>query len=173
MYFTTFQIIILVVTSTTLTEDHSQSHLFSPVSAEVDNATSTVSVTQPSVPTSSTSHLASSRIISYTMPFRLTHNTPSPVNLQLNSMEKYRRGLGSTLLARCNKRNKEIVFKTCNKVELKTPEGTIRSTYEANAAAVMGQMSVGGGHRNLEEVMCTTGVPSIFKPTFIDIRISF
>ena len=34
----------------------------------------------------------------------------------------------------------------------------------------MGQMSVGGGHSNLEEVMCTIGVPSISKPTFIDIE---
>ena len=32
----------------------------------------------------------------------------------------------------------------------------------------MGQMSVGGGHSNLEEVMCTIGVPSISKPNFID-----
>ena len=38
------------------------------------------------------------------------------------------------------------MFKTCNKVELQTPEGTI-------------------GHSNLEEV-----VPSISKPTFIDIE---
>ena len=62
------------------------------------------------------------------------------------------------------------MFKTCNKIELQTPEGTIRSTYEANAAAVMGHISVGGGHSNLEEVMCTIGVPSISKPTFIDIK---
>ena len=43
------------------------------------------------------------------------------------------------------------MFKTCNKVELQTPEGTI-------------------GHSNLEEVMCTIEVPSISKPTFIDIE---
>jgi len=28
----------------------------------------------------------------------------------------------------------------------------------------MGQMSVGGGHSNLDEVMCTVGVLSISKP---------
>jgi len=37
-------------------------------------------------------------------------------------------------------------------------------------AAVLGQMSVAGGHSNLEEHMCTIGVPSISKPTFIDIE---
>ena len=41
---------------------------------------------------------------------------------------------------------------------------------KANAAAVMGQISVGGGHSNLEELMCTIGVPSISKPLFIDIE---
>ena len=122
MYFTTFQIIILVVTSSTPTEDHSQSHLSSPISAEADNATSTVSVTQPSVPTSSTSHLDGSRIIN----LQNLHDTTQTITQHTLSYRSpveligavYRRGLGSTLLARCNKCNKEIVFKTCNKVEL-------------------------------------------------------
>ena len=42
------------------------------------------------------------------------------------------------------------MFKTFNKVEIKAPEVTDRSTYKANAAAVMEQMSVGGGHSSLE-----------------------
>ena len=51
-----------------------------------------------------------------------------------------------------------------------TSEGTVRCACEANVAAVMGQMPVGGGHRSLEEVMCTIGIPWLSKPTFINIK---
>ena len=62
------------------------------------------------------------------------------------------------------------MFTSCNKLELKKPDGTVRSTYQANIAAVMGQMSTGGGCNNLEELLCTIGIPSMSKPTFIEIE---
>ena len=34
----------------------------------------------------------------------------------------------------------------------------------------MGQMSTGGGCNSLKELLCTIGVPSISKPTFIEIE---
>ena len=34
----------------------------------------------------------------------------------------------------------------------------------------MGQMSTGGGCNNLEESLCTIGIPSMSKPTFIEIE---
>ena len=34
----------------------------------------------------------------------------------------------------------------------------------------MGQMSKGGGCNNLEESLCTIGIPSMSKPTFIEIE---
>ena len=165
----------LVVTSPT--EDYSSSSQSSPTSSELSianqiSSVASISTVQPI--SSSASHLDGSRIINLQKlndavqtTTQHTLSCQSPVEL---IGEVYSTGLGSTLLSWCNKCNEEILFKTCNKVELKTPEGTVRSTYEANAAAVMGQMSVGGGHSNLEELMCTIGVPSISKPTFIDIE---
>ena len=84
--------------------------------------------------------------------------------------EVQRNGLCSTLLAKCSKCNEEIMFKTCNIVKLKEPDGTVRSTYQSNVTAVMGQMSTGGGCNNLEELLCTIGIPSMTKPTFIKIE---
>ena len=81
-----------------------------------------------------------------------------------------RNGLSTTLLARCGKCNEEFLFTSCDKIDLKKPDGTIRSTHQSNVAAVMGQMSTGGGCNNLEELLCTIGVPSISKTTFIEIE---
>ena len=53
---------------------------------------------------------------------------------------------------------------------MKKPDGTIRSTYQSNVAAVMGQLSTGGGCNSLEELLCTIRVPSISKPTLIEIE---
>ena len=53
---------------------------------------------------------------------------------------------------------------------MKKPDGKIRSTYQSNVAAVMGQMSTGGGCNSLEELLCTIGIPSMSKPTFIEIE---
>ena len=84
--------------------------------------------------------------------------------------EVKRNGLSTTLLARCDKCSEEFLFTSCNKIDLKKPDGTIRSTYQSNVAAVMGQMSTAGGCNSLEELLCTIGVPSISKPTFIEIE---
>ena len=81
-----------------------------------------------------------------------------------------RNGLSTTLLARCGKCNEEFLFTSCDKIDLKKPDGTIRSTHQSNVAAVMGQMSTSGGCNNLEELLCTIGVPSISKTTFIEIE---
>ena len=106
----------------------------------------------------SASHLVGSRIINlqklhnviqtitqHTLPYQ------SPVEL---IGEAYRAVLGITLSTRCNKCNEEILFKICNKVELKTLVGTVKSTCEVNVAALIAQKSVGGSHSNLKEVMC-------------------
>ena len=55
-------------------------------------------------------------------------------------------------------------------MELGHPNGKKRMTWEYNAAAVMGEMSTGGGHASLEELFGTLGVPSMTKKTFVDIE---
>ena len=62
------------------------------------------------------------------------------------------------------------MFTSCNKAELKKPDGKVRSTYQANVEAVIGQMVTGGGCNNLEELLCTIGIPSMSKSTFIEIE---
>ena len=48
-------------------------------------------------------------------------------------------------------------------MELSHPNGKERITCEYNAAAVMGEMSKGGGHGSLEELLDTLEVPSMTK----------
>ena len=62
------------------------------------------------------------------------------------------------------------MFKTCNKLELTKPDRTVRSTYQYNVTAVMGQISTGGGCNNLEKLLCTIDIPSMSKSTFIEIE---
>ena len=119
-------------------------------------------------------HLEGSRIISLQKLrdaiYTITQHSAvcnSPVDL---IGEVKRNGLGTTLLARCGKCNEEFLFTSCNKIDLKKPDGTIRSTHQSNVAAVMGQISTGGGCDSLEELLCTIGVPSMSKPTFIEIE---
>ena len=81
--------------------------------------------------------------------------------------EAKRNGLSTTLLVKCDKCSEEFLFTSCNKIDLKKPDDTIRSTCQSNVAAVMGQMSTGGSCYSLEELLCTIGVPSISKPTFV------
>ena len=78
----------------------------------------------------------------------------------------------STLLAKCSQCNEEITFTSCNKAELKKPKGRVRSTYpyQVNVEAVMSQMTTGGGCINLEELLCTIGIPLMSKPTLIEIE---
>ena len=49
-------------------------------------------------------------------------------------------------------------------------DGTSRSIYENNVAAVMGQMTTGGGFNNLEQLLCIIGIPPLSKPVFVDIE---
>ena len=51
----------------------------------------------------------------------------------------------STLLAKCSEYNEEIMSTSCSKVELKKPDGKVKSIYQANVGVVMGQMTTGGG----------------------------
>ena len=63
----------------------------------------------------------------------------------------------------------EKTFTSCNKIELKKPDGNVRSIYQANVEAVMGQKAT-GSYNNLEELLCTIGNPSMSQPTFIEIK---
>ena len=152
------------VTDATPTESHSSC---SPATASIENISSYSRLPD-------NTHLAGSRIISLEKLHdaiatisRHSISCLSPVEL---IGEVQRNGLCSTLLAKCSKCNEEIMFKTCSKVKLKELDGTIRSTYQSNVTAVMGQMSTGGGCNNLEELLCTIGIPSMTKPTFIKIE---
>lgn len=133
-----------------------------------------LNITGQTFTTVNNSHLEGSRIISlqklHDAIRTITQHSAackSPVDL---IGEVQRNGLSTTLLARCDKCNEEFLFTSCNKINLKKPDGTIRSTYQSNVAAVMGQMSTGGGCNSLEELLCTIGVPSLSKPTFIEIE---
>ena len=75
-----------------------------------------------------------------------------------------------TLLAICDKCSEEFLFTSCNKINLKKPDSTIKSSDQSNVAVVMGQMSTGGCCNSLKELLCTIGVPSISKPMFIKIK---
>ena len=55
-------------------------------------------------------------------------------------------------------------------MELSHPNGKERITWEYNAAAVMGEISKGGGHGSLEELLGTLGVPSITKKLLLMLK---
>ena len=76
--------------------------------------------------------------------------------------EMYRSGMASVLSARCNNCRAEIAFSTSHKVK---GVGTGKR-WESNVAAVWGQMTTGGGHARLNEVMSTLGVPVMTKKAF-------
>ena len=149
------------VTHTTSTESNSS---FGPETASIENITSYSHL-------SDNIHLAGSRIISleklHDAIFTISKHSISCLSPVELIGEVQRNGLCSTLLA---KFSKEIMFKTCKIVKLKEPNGTVRSTYQSNVTAVMGQMSTGGGCNNLEELLCAIGIPSMTKPTFIKIE---
>ena len=128
------------VTDATPTESHSSC---SPATASIENISSYSRLPD-------NTHLAGSQIISLEKLYdaiatisRHSISCLSPVEL---IGEVQRNGLCSTLLAKCSKCNEEIMFKTCSKVKLKELDGTIRSTYQ---------------------LLCTIGIPSMTKPTFI------
>ena len=123
---------------------------------------------------SGNTHLASSQIISLQKLrdaiYTITQRSVSCQSLVELVGKVQRNGLCSTLLTKCSKCNKEIMFKTSNKLELKKSDKTVRSIHQVNVTAVMGQMATGGGCNNLEEFLCTIGIPSMSKPTFIEIE---
>ena len=69
-----------------------------------------------------------------------------------------------------SKCSEEFKIKSCDKIDLTREDDTKRTTYETNIAAIMDQMSTGGGYSNLEESMSIMGVPSLSKPMFINIE---
>ncbi len=74
-----------------------------------------------------------------------------------------RYGLASILQAKCSTCGFEITFPTSSKVS-----GISGGKFwECNIAAVWGQMSIGGGHSNLEESMSVFGVPVMTKKSFM------
>uniref|UniRef100_A0A1X7VYG9 Mutator-like transposase domain-containing protein n=1 Tax=Amphimedon queenslandica TaxID=400682 RepID=A0A1X7VYG9_AMPQE len=71
-------------------------------------------------------------------------------------------GLASVLSAKCSCSHK-ITFPTSNKLS-----GLSRRDYwECNLTAVWGQMSLRGGHSNLQKTMSALGVPVMTKRSFI------
>ena len=74
-----------------------------------------------------------------------------------------RDGLASILSCQCSTCNHTIRLQTSKKV--KGPRGYRR--WESNLAAVWGQMSTGGGHSRLEEVMSVAGIPVMTSASFV------
>jgi hypothetical protein len=75
-----------------------------------------------------------------------------------------RDGLASIFTGHCSTCDHTITFPTSQKV--KGPRGYVR--WECNLAAVWGQMAIGGGHSQLEEMMSVMGVPVMRRTTFIN-----
>lgn len=75
-----------------------------------------------------------------------------------------RAGLASIISTRCSKCHLTIPLTTSQKVP--GPKGYAR--WEANLAAVWGQMSTGGGHSKLKETMSTLGVPVMAPKNFVN-----
>ena len=151
-------------------------------SSQVDSSTSTISqntstdldVSTSTVSPCTTPHLKGSRVISLEklrdVILTITcHSTACQSVVELIGEVK-RDGLGCILLAKCSKCSEEFKIRSCDKIDLTREDGTKRTTYQTNVAAVMGQISTGCGCRSLEESMSIMGVPSLSKPMFIDIE---
>ena len=82
--------------------------------------------------------------------------------------EKQHNGLASTLESCCTMCNHKIVFMTSTKITI--GDSKICSM---NAAAVLGQISTGGGAAQLEEQMSAIDSPSMRSQTFVNIERSF
>ena len=77
--------------------------------------------------------------------------------------EKYRAGFTSILTSYCTGCKKQFSFSTTSKVS-----GMNGGQYwEANLAAVWGQMITGNGHAPLSEAMAVMGVPTMTKASFV------
>ena len=77
--------------------------------------------------------------------------------------EERRDGLSSTLITHCHNCSEDFTLQTSSKVKGLTD----KPHWEANVAAVWGQMSTGGGHSTLVETMAVLGVPVMNKRCFI------
>ncbi len=77
--------------------------------------------------------------------------------------QEKRAGMASVLKGDCTSCGKAVTLETSSKV--KGPKGYCR--WEANLAAVWGQMATGAGHSQLEETMSVMGVPVMTKASFI------
>lgn len=143
----------------------------------MDSSTSTIAdldMSTSSVSPCSTPYLKGSRVISLeklrdAILTITRHSTTCQSEVELIG-EVRRDGLGCILLAKCSKCSEEFKIRSCDKIDLSREDGTKRTTYQTNVAAMMGQMSTGGGCSSLEESMSTMGVPSLSKPMFIDIE---
>ena len=77
--------------------------------------------------------------------------------------ERYQAGFASILTSYCTGCKKQFSFSTTSKVS-----GMNGGQYwEANLAAVWGQMVTGNGHEPLSEVMAVMGVPTMTKASFV------
>ena len=77
--------------------------------------------------------------------------------------EAIRAGFASVLSSRCAGCQQEFKFSTSTKV--KGMSGG--KQWETNLAAVWGQMTTGGGHKPLAEMMAILGVPVMTKQSFL------
>jgi hypothetical protein len=79
--------------------------------------------------------------------------------------EVCRRGLASILSIVCLGCSQEFKVESSSKLNVR---GSVR--YDINFRAVWGQMTTGGGHAKLDEVMGTFGIPGIRESTFCQIE---
>lgn len=77
--------------------------------------------------------------------------------------ERHQAGFASILTSHCTGCKKQFSFSTTSKVS-----GMSAGQYwEANMAAVWGQMATGNGHTPLSEAMAVMGVPTMTKQSFV------
>ena len=94
---------------------------------------------------------------------QLTAHTKQCSGSQIILSGEKQAGLASIISSRCSKWSFNIPLTTSHKVH--GPKGISR--WEANLAAVWGQMMTGGGHSKLQETMSTLGIPVMSPKNFI------
>ena len=81
--------------------------------------------------------------------------------------EVERQGLASVLEVGCDSCEFTCRFESCPKID---GSKEINQRYSVNVGAVWGQMSIGGGHKPLNELLATMNVPGISKKSFLTIE---
>ena len=95
-------------------------------------------------------------------------NNEGPSYEPVTVREQHRDGLASTLITHCHNCSEDFTLQTSSKVKGLTGS---KPHWEANIAAVWGQMSTGGGHSTLTETMAVLSIPVMNKLLFCSYRI--